>query len=44
MTRHTRYLAPLLACSTFAATSVAMSQESAPAPLVIRANLGNQTS
>lgn len=35
MTRHTRYLAPLLACCTVAAASGAMSREPAPAPLVI---------
>jgi len=35
MTRHTRYLAPLLACCSFAAAPDALSQQSAPAPLVI---------
>ena len=35
MTRHMRYLAPLLACCTVTAAPGALSQESAPAPLVI---------
>jgi len=35
MTRHTRYLALLLACCSFAAGPAALSQEVAPAPLII---------